>query len=127
MIDYTKIEISDVNNGKYLVIDEPGGRVILEVVRTFRRRTRGVPSAGIPDHDEAVFVISDVRTDERITLKTIPERAFNKSHLSEIILTIMENLVCIVCHEEWGPVCESCAEDAGDQLFLTYKKLQRLG
>ncbi len=113
MIDYTKLDIRQIGAG-YQVFDLLNNKIILEI----RQRVR--------DGGTAKIGIYDVRSEPPTLIKEIVQRRFNKSHLTEIVINIIDGLTCEVCHQEWGPVCAACGDDAGDKTFLLLKELERM-
>lgn len=113
MIDYTKLEIRKVGGG-YQVFDLLNDKNILEVRTSVR------------DGGTAKVGIYDVRSGPAVLLKEVTRRRFNPSHLTEIVYNTIDGMTCEVCRVEWGPICDACADEAGDKTFLLFKDLERM-
>lgn len=122
MIDYTKLDIRQVTKDSYFVFDELNDQMILEILRTYGSTLTGAPA----EKKAATIKIWDVRGESKVLVKTVPVRNWNQSHLTEIVLNVIEGLTCEVCHQEWGPVCDGCADEAADKTFLLLKQLERM-
>ena len=124
-VDFSKIEIREAGKNSYFVFDQQSNQMILEVQR---RSVRGNVIFQATSAESRNVDIYDVRgtSGEKRLLKSIPGRQFNVSHLNEIVLNALDELMCQVCLKEWGPVCARCHEEAADALFLSYRQIERL-
>lgn len=114
MIDYTKLDIRQIGAG-YEVFDLLNDKCILSI-KMVHERSGTASKVGI----------YDVRTGAPTLVKFVERKLFNKSHLTEIILNVIDGMTCEICHREWGPVCAACGDEVGDKTFLLFKELQRM-
>lgn len=130
MIDFTQIEITNLPKtktgaGGYTVVDARNGEMLLQIEF---RKVRATTPGRWTDYEHGNVEIYDVRgtSGRKDILKSIPAKAFNHSHVSEVVLSTLESLLCEECHKEWGPICDSCYQETIDATFLSFRQIERL-
>lgn len=113
MIDFTKFEIRNTQPGCYYVFDTINDILVLEISQRNRESSDRV-------------TVYDVRNGSKVELASVLKRNFNSTNLTEIVYNALNSLICEVCHQEWGPVCDGCMDDVGDKAFLLFKQLERM-
>lgn len=97
-----------ISKNRYTVIDPQRSLNLLEVTKDGDMATIWVYSNG-----------------ERIAVESYSYRTFRRMAFSELVLKYLESSLCEKCSNDWGPVCDACAEEAGDALFFLYHELRR--
>lgn len=116
MIDLGKIEIlQDARDQyRYQVFDRLNQLVVMEVYRV--KDKNGVVN----------YAIVDVRHREHVILAEVPTKNYLKGLPGEVVMNYIDKMMCQTCMMEWGPVCNSCLMDSGDQLYRTFRELERM-
>lgn len=121
MVDFSKIEIREINEDSYFVFDKEANQMLLEVRRWHAKGTF------VGRHDGRVEIY-DVRgtSGEKRLLRSMSGSNFNKTHLAQVVLNVLDELMCQICLKEWGPVCDRCYQDTADSLFILNRQIERL-